>query len=80
MAAQLIGFVGADDRGLTGIEMILDSEIKGDLEELKITTDKQNIPILGSVLERCYLIRNGLSALQSIAQFNILPNGASMVS
>lgn len=52
MAAQLIGFVGADDRGLTGIEMILDSEIKGDLEELKITTDKQNIPILGSVLEK----------------------------
>lgn len=52
MAAQLIGFVGADDRGLTGIEMILDSEIKGDLEELKITTDKQNISILGSVLEK----------------------------
>ena len=29
MAAQILGFVGTDDKGLAGIELALDSVIKG---------------------------------------------------
>lgn len=52
MAAQLIGFVGENDQGLDGIEMVLDKEIKGDVQKFHITTDRNNIPILESALEK----------------------------
>ena len=52
MAAQLIGFVGSDDSGLDGIEMILDKEIKGDVRKFRLTTDRNNVPILESTLEQ----------------------------
>ena len=52
MAAQLIGFVGENDRGLDGIEMVLDKEIKGDVERYQLLTDSHNIPILDSALEK----------------------------
>lgn len=52
MAAQVIGFVGNEDKGGAGIEMVLDSEIKGDLEQVQVMTDKHNRPILESVLEK----------------------------
>ena len=52
MAAQLIGFVGENDQGLDGIEMVLDKEIKGDVQKFHITTDRNNVPILESALEK----------------------------
>lgn len=52
LAAQLIGFVGDNDRGLDGIEMILDDEIRGDTQKLRLTTDSNNVPIFDSALER----------------------------
>lgn len=52
MAAQLIGFVGENDQGLDGIEMVLDKEIKGDVQKFHLTTDRNNIPILESALEK----------------------------
>lgn len=51
-ASQLIGYVGIDDQGLDGIEMMLDKEIRGGTQRLRLTTDKNNIPILNSVLEQ----------------------------
>lgn len=52
LAAQLIGFVGSEDKGLDGVEMILDKEIKGDIRKLRLTTDRNNIPIFQSTLEQ----------------------------
>lgn len=52
MAAQLLGFVGDNDRGLDGLEMVLDDEIRGDVQKLRLTTDKNSIPIFDSVLQR----------------------------
>ncbi|MCH4187828.1 MAG: PASTA domain-containing protein [Megasphaera sp.] len=52
MAAQLIGFVGENDKGLDGIEMVLDDEIRGSIQKLRLTTDKNNIPIFDSALQR----------------------------
>jgi cell division protein FtsI (penicillin-binding protein 3)/stage V sporulation protein D (sporulation-specific penicillin-binding protein) len=52
MAAQLIGFVGENDRGLDGIEMVLDDEIRGNIQKLRLTTDKNDIPIFESALQK----------------------------
>ncbi len=52
MAAQLVGFVGNDDKGLDGLEMVLDNVIKGDVRKFRLTTDKNNVPILESTLEK----------------------------
>ena len=52
LAAQLVGFVGNDDSGLDGIEMVLDKEIKGDVRKFRLTTDRNNVPILESTLEQ----------------------------
>lgn len=52
LAAQLIGFVGEDDKGLSGIEMILDDEIRGGVQQLRITTDRNAVPIFDSALEK----------------------------
>lgn len=52
LAAQLVGFVGDNDRGLDGIEMVLDKEIKGDVRKFRLTTDRNNIPIFESTLEQ----------------------------
>ncbi|WP_101912298.1 penicillin-binding transpeptidase domain-containing protein [Megasphaera vaginalis (ex Bordigoni et al. 2020)] len=50
LAAQLIGFVGDNDHGLDGIEMVLDKDIRGDIKNQRLTTDRNNIPILESAL------------------------------
>lgn len=50
MAAQVIGFVGVDDKGLDGVEMLLDKEIRGDIRKQKIITDGKSVPIFGSAL------------------------------
>ena len=52
LAAQVIGFVGENDRGLDGIEMILDKEIRGNVQNFRLTTDKNNVPIFESALEK----------------------------
>ena len=52
LAAQLIGFVGDNDHGLDGIEMVLDDEIRGDTQKLRLTTDSNNVPIFDSALEK----------------------------
>lgn len=51
-ASQVIGYVGEDDKGLDGIEMTLNKEIRGDRRALLVTTDKNNMPILDSALEK----------------------------
>lgn len=49
LAAQVLGFVGTDDIGLDGIELAIDSVIKGTTSKEFILTDKNNRPILNSV-------------------------------
>lgn len=52
MAAQLIGFVGENDEGLDGIEHVLDDEIRGTTQMLRLRTDHNNIPIFDSALKQ----------------------------
>ena len=53
LAANIVGFVGADDIGLNGIEQEYDSLVKGGASEAFIQTDNvSDRPILGSVLSR----------------------------
>jgi stage V sporulation protein D (sporulation-specific penicillin-binding protein) len=48
LAAQVLGFVGTDDVGLSGLEMALDKTIKGELVKQAVDTDSYGIPILRS--------------------------------
>lgn len=50
LAAQLIGFVGENDKGLDGIEMVLDSVIRGNVQSIKTLIDPAKVPILDSAL------------------------------
>ncbi len=50
MAANVLGFVGMDDKGLDGLEMSLDSLIRGGSNKQQILTDARGNPILKSVL------------------------------
>lgn len=52
MAAQVIGFVGENDHGLEGIEMMLDDEIRGSKQTFRLQTDNHNIPVFSSALKR----------------------------
>ena len=52
MAAQVIGFVGDNDRGLDGIEMMLDDEIRGNKQTFRLQTDSNNIPVFDSALKK----------------------------
>lgn len=49
LAANVLGFVGTDDKGLDGIEQQFDSMIKGEDQEASIFTDALARPILDSV-------------------------------
>ncbi len=49
LAANVIGFVGTDDKGLDGIEQQFDSMIKGEEQTSTIFTDALARPILDSV-------------------------------
>ena len=49
LAANVLGFVGTDDKGLDGIEQQFDSMIKGVEEENFILTDMKSRPILNSL-------------------------------
>lgn len=50
MAANILGFVGIDDKGLDGMEMSLDSLIRGGKNKQTILTDARGNPILKSAL------------------------------
>lgn len=52
LAANLLGFVGTDDKGLEGIEQGLDKYIKGEVTESFLYTDTQSRPILDSIFAR----------------------------
>ena len=52
LAANLLGFVGTDDKGLEGIEQALDKFIKGEVTESFLYTDTQSRPILDSIFVR----------------------------
>lgn len=49
LAAQVLGFVGTDDVGLDGIELVMDKVIKGDMAEQAVTTDNRGLPIFHSI-------------------------------
>ena len=49
LAANVLGFVGAEDKGLDGVEQALDGFLKGDRSEKTLTTDRENRPILDSI-------------------------------
>lgn len=50
VAAQAIGFVGIDDKGLDGLEMVLDDQIRGGVKKEVVATDQKGNPIFSSVL------------------------------
>lgn len=52
LAANVLGFVGTDDKGLDGIEQALDKYIKGEVTESFMYTDRQERPILDSIFEK----------------------------
>jgi len=49
LAAHILGFVGTDDKGLTGIEMAMDSTIRGQTHKQVLDTDSKGIPIFKSI-------------------------------
>lgn len=52
LAANVLGFVGTDDKGLDGIEQAFDKYIKGEVTESFLYTDTRNRPILESIFDR----------------------------
>ena len=76
LAANLLGFVGTDDKGLDGIEQALDRYIKGEVTESFLYTDTQDRPILESIFvrhgyqgDRCKTIQLTIdSAIQFIVE------------
>lgn len=51
LAAQVLGFVGTDDKGLSGMEMTFDSVLKSAVQTQFIETDNNGRPIFSSVME-----------------------------
>ena len=49
LAANVLGFVGTDDKGLDGVEQAMDSLLKGEVRESHLQTDRQDRPILDSI-------------------------------
>lgn len=71
LAAQVLGFVGTDDIGLEGIELVVDGTIKGQMEKRFVLTDKNSWPIFQSTysdkgFERC---KNVYLTLDNTVQF-----------
>lgn len=52
LLAQVLGFVGIDDKGLDGLEMVLDEDIRGDVTKVVVDTDRKGNPIFGSVFTK----------------------------
>ena len=76
LAANVLGFVGTDDKGLDGIEQAWDSYIKGEVTESFIYADTQERPILESIFaqhgyqgDKCKTIQLTIdSAIQFIVE------------
>lgn len=76
LAANVLGFVGTDDKGLDGIEQALDKYIKGEVTESFIYADPRERPILDSIFaqrgyqgDRCKTIQLTIdSAIQFIVE------------
>lgn len=51
LAANVLGFVGTDDKGLDGVEQALDPLLKGEVKETYLTTDRRSRPILDSIFK-----------------------------
>lgn len=71
LAAQVLGFVGTDDIGLDGVELMSDALIKGKTTKQFVMTDKNNKPIFNSVFsnnsfEKC---KNIYLTIDSTIQF-----------
>lgn len=49
LAANLLGFIGTDDKGLAGVEQYADNLVKGEVQEDDVLTDMQGRPILDSI-------------------------------
>ena len=49
LAAHILGFVGTDDKGLSGVEMAMDSTLKGKTHQQILDTDSKGIPIFKSI-------------------------------
>ena len=65
LAAQVLGFVGTDGKGLDGLEMVLDDELKGGIQKELVATDRKGNAIFGSVLSK-YLPDKGKSVTLTI--------------
>jgi len=52
LAANVLGFVGAEDKGLDGVEQALDGLLKGEIEEEYLTTDRRSRPIMDSIFKK----------------------------
>lgn len=52
LAANVLGFVGVDDKGLDGIEQAMDPYIKGEIKETTLVTDRSDTPIFDSVFQK----------------------------
>ena len=76
LAANVLGFVGTDDKGLDGIEQFWDRYIKGEVTESFIYADTRERPILESIFaphgyqgDRCKTIQLTIdSAIQFIVE------------
>lgn len=76
LAANVLGFVGTDDKGLDGIEQAWDSYIKGEVTESFIYADTKERPILESIFtqhgyqgDKCKTIQLTIdSAIQFIVE------------
>ena len=76
LAANVLGFVGTDDKGLAGIEQAWDRYIKGEVTESFIYADTRERPILESIFaphgyqgDRCKTIQLTIdSAIQFIVE------------
>ncbi len=49
LAAHILGFVGTDDKGLTGLEMAMDKTIRGQIHKQILDTDSKGTPIFKSI-------------------------------
>ena len=52
LAANVLGFVGTDDKGLDGIEQAMDKYIKGEVTDTFLYTDRSSKPILESIFAK----------------------------
>lgn len=76
LAANVLGFVGTDDKGLDGVEQALDPLLKGDVREERLTVDGQRRPIFDSIFvsRRVYrgdYCKTAILTLDSTIQFMV---------